>query len=121
MEITKISIFQIIISLVAVAMIYSGTVKFLNKEKSQTFIKFFLTFFIWVGVLAFTLFPGLAQTLSKTLGFGNNLNTLIFAVFVVIFLILFKILNVVEKIERNMSEIVREEALKEIKMKEIKK
>ena len=43
------------------------------------------------------------------------MNTLIFIVFVVIFLTLFKILSLIEKIERQISEIVREEALKSIK------
>lgn len=117
MKIYMFNIYQIVIALVSLAMIFTRSAKLIKGESSQTFLKFFMTVFVWSGVLFFSLFPDLAQLISKKLGMGDSLNTLIFSAFVVIFLILFKILNIIEKIERNISGLVREEALKSIKVK----
>lgn len=118
MENLTFNIYQILIALVSLAMIITRLAKLLKGEASQTFMKFLMTFFVWAGVLLFALFPDMAGQISKKMGMGENLNTLIFLVFVVIFLILFKIINIIEKIERHISEIVREEALKKLKEKE---
>lgn len=117
MKIINYNIYQIAISVISILIIFSRGFKVLKGEQGQTFSKFLLTVFVWLGVLIFALFPDFAQQISKLLGLGDNLNTLIFLVFVVIFLILFKIMNIIEKIESHISEIVREEALKKLKDK----
>ena len=107
----NISIYQIILGLVALAFIINGLLKFLKRAQGQTFFKLAVTIFIWGAVFAFALFPRASHTISEKIGLGENLNTLIFIGFVVIFLILFKMLNIIERAERNISEIVRKEAL----------
>jgi hypothetical protein len=113
----KISIYQIILGLIALVFIISGTSKFLKRTQGQTFFKFFVTLAIWGSVFSFALFPNLSHTVSEKIGLGENLNTLIFIGFVVIFLILFKLLNTIERMEKNISEIVRKEALSDLEKK----
>jgi len=111
------SALQIILALLSGAIIVQAFLKFLKREQSQTFFKLFNTLFIWGGIFAFTLSPDLSHSVTRALGFGENLNTLIFLGFVVIFLVITKILRVIERIERNISEIVRKEALSIIEKK----
>lgn len=114
---STLSIFQIALALVALFFLASGSVKFIKQVKSQTLFKFFMTIVIWGGVFFFAIFPKTAQKLSSAFGLGDNLNTLIFLGFVVIFIIIFKLISLVEKLERNISEIVRKEALEKIEPK----
>jgi hypothetical protein len=111
----NISIYQIILTLISLFFIMSQSVRFLKRESGQSFFKFIVLELIWISILLLTLFPDISRTISYTLGFGDNLNTLIFIGFVVVFIIIFKLLNIVEKLERNLSEIVRKEALKNVK------
>ena len=115
------NIYQVIIALISLSMIFTRILKLVKGEASQTFIKFFMTAIVWSGILVFALFPNLAQEISKKFGMGENLNTLIFLVFVVIFLVLFKIINLAEKIEQNISKLVREEALGGIRNENIRR
>ncbi len=105
------SIYQIILALVATIFIGSGIAKFIRHERSQTIFKLVVSTVIWGSILTFSLFPKASFSVSKAVGLGENLNTLIFIGFVVVFVILFKLLNLIERLERNLSELVRKEAL----------
>ncbi len=105
------SIFQIVIGAIAIFFMARGSYKFFYGEKNQTPIKFILLVAVWGGVLIFSLFPDITRGVSRKFGFGENLNTLIFIGFVIVFAVQFKMLSIIERIERNISEIVRNEAL----------
>jgi hypothetical protein len=105
------SLYQIFLAIIATLFILNGIWKFFRKENHQTFFKFAATFTIWGSIFTFAIFPNIGRILSTKLGLGENLNTLIFTGFVIIFVILFKLLSIIERIERNISEIVRKEAL----------
>jgi len=111
------SLYQIILIIISLIFLFSGITKFFRREKSQTLFKLISTIFIWGAVLVFSIFPELTHSISKKLGLGENLNTLIFIGFVILFMIVFKIINILERIERNISEIVRKEALEKIERK----
>lgn len=104
------------LALVVVAALYliSGTIKFFKREERQTFFKFFAYLVVWGSILTFGLFPRASRSISLFLGFGDNLNTLIFLGFVMVFVALFKLIGAVERLERNISEIVRREALEKL-------
>lgn len=107
----NLSIYQIFLALIALFFIMNRWVRFAKKEKGHTFFKFTATLVIWGSMLVFSLFPSFTHVLSMKLGFGENLNTLIFLGFVVVFFIIFKLLDILERIECNITEIVRKEAL----------
>ncbi len=111
------SIFQIVLAAISLIFMINGLFKFLKKENHQTFFKLLATSVIWGSIFFVALFPALTHTVSEKMGLGENLNTLIFIGFVVIFMILFKLVNIIERIERNISEIVRKEALRKLEKK----
>lgn len=111
----NISIYQIFLGIVAIFFLANGVLKFFSKEKSQTFFKLLMTLIIWGSIFSFAIFPKVSHLLSEKLGLGENLNTLIFIGFVFVFAIIFKLLSILERIERNISEIVRKESLSNIK------
>jgi hypothetical protein len=105
------SFFQLVIAAIALAFWTNAVIKFFKREKHQSFFKFIANTLVWFSIAIFSLFPALTHQVSLKLGFGESLNTLIFIGFIIVFMILFKIINIVERIERNISEIVRKEAL----------
>jgi hypothetical protein len=104
------------VALVLVASLYmiKSVVRFFKREERQTFFKLASYLVIWGSILTFGLYPQVTRTISHRLGFGDNLNTLIFLGFVIVFIALFKLVNAVERLERNISEIVRREALEKL-------
>jgi len=111
---TLVFIFRIIMALGALSFLLSAWLKFLKGERSQTFFKLIINNIIWLSICFFSLFPNATHNTSQRLGFGESLNTFIFIGFVIVFAILFKIINILERTERNISEIVRKEALSKL-------
>ncbi|MEI7891296.1 MAG: DUF2304 domain-containing protein [bacterium] len=111
----SITIFQLFFALIAFVFWLNALLKFFRRERSQTFFKFFANSVVWLGIMLFSIFPSQVHLFSEKLGFGESLNTFIFIGFVIVFMIIFKIINMIERTERNISEIVRKEALSEIK------
>lgn len=70
--------------------------------------------FIWSTVLLIGVFPSVAQSLASQLGMGQDLGMAIFLGFIVIFIIIFKLLSIIERTERTVTEIIRKQALDEI-------
>lgn len=110
-------IFRIILAVVAGTFVFSAFAKFMKRENRQTIFKLIANSFVWISVALFAIFPSTTHLISERLGFGESLNTLIFIGFVIVFVILFKIINMIERTERNISEIVRKEALDKIVIK----
>lgn len=108
-------VYQIILIVISGIFLYQSLVRYVRKERSQTFIKFVVSVCVWGGILLFALFPGEAREFSRLLGLGDNLNTLIFIGFVVVFALIFRILRSLEKSEQNITELVRNDALKDLK------
>lgn len=106
--------FRILVTLFSLSFFITGLLKFMKGHRSQTFFKFFVNCIIWISIAYLSLFPDSVHIISKRLGFGESLNTFIFIGFIIVFTILFKLINVIERMEHNISEIVRKEALKRL-------
>lgn len=111
MNITTLSFLLLFFSLYSIGKRIIG---FIRKEYGQSLFKLITTILIWGGVTYIAFFPVQIRHLSQQLGFGENLNTFIFFGFVVVFVILFRLLSILEKNERLLTEIIRKEALKDI-------
>src|SRR5437868_1276745 len=108
----KLEPFQIIIVGISLLFIVDRFIKFFRHEQRQSFLKFMMINFIWLGVLTFIVFPNLAHVISDFFGLGRDLNTLIFIGFIIVFGLIYKLLTIIERMEKEIVEIVRKDALK---------
>jgi hypothetical protein len=107
-------IYQIVIILVAIFMIYQGIRNYIRGKNGQTIYKLLLRIVIWGGMGIVAMFPDTLSLLAKTLGIIDNMNAVILTGFLLIFLMIFKLLSAIERLEQNLSEVTRKDALKEI-------
>jgi hypothetical protein len=112
------SFVQILLSIMAFTFLFISVRRFVYREAKQTALKLLLNIFVWSGALLFSLNPSSARLISEALRLGENLNTLIFIGFVIVFGILFKILSIIERIERDITSIVKQDALRDIREKD---
>lgn len=108
-------IYQIIIIFISVFMIYQGISNYIKGKNGQTIYKLLLRIIIWGGMSLIAMIPNILNILAKTLGIIDNINAVILTGFLLVFLMIFKLLSAIEKLEQQISEITRKEALKEIK------
>jgi len=107
----RITVYQIVVSLIATSVIVQRTIRFFRHGQSQSLLKYLTIILVWGMIGAVSLFPTIAHFIRVTFGFGENFNTMIFIAFVVLFVLFFRILAAIEKIESQLTEMVRKEAL----------
>jgi len=110
----NITIYQVIVAAVAFGIIVNRSVRFARREKAQSIFKYLTVVFVWGMIGSIALFPSIAHWIRRQFGFGQNFNTMIFIAFVILFVLFFRVLAIIEKIESQITEIVRKEALKNI-------
>jgi hypothetical protein len=111
----NIHLYQIIVTGIAVVMIYQGIMNFVKGKMNQTFLKLFVRILVWGGMALIAIFPGFTNNLADIVGLQGNINAVILTGFILIFLIIFKLLSAIEKLEQDISVLTRKESLKELK------
>lgn len=96
-------------------MIYQGIARYIKGKSGQTFLKVLIRIIVWGGMAMIAVFPSFTNVLAKTIGMEGNINAIILTGFILIFLMIFKLLSAVERLEQNLSEVTRNDALKNIK------
>ena len=107
----KIQLYQIIVLIISSVMLFKGTREFLKREAGQTVLKFLVRLVVWGGMGAVAIYPNFTRMVARVMGFEENMNAVKIIGFVLVFLIIFKLLSAIEKIEQNISELTRKEAL----------
>lgn len=110
----KIHLYQIAVIIVSTLMIYQGLDRYFKKQKNQSFLKLFIRLIVWGGMIAIVVYPKVSMSLAKLIGIEGNINAIILVGFILIFLIIFKLLNAIEKLEQQMTEITRKDSLEKI-------
>lgn len=107
-------LYQIIIIVTALVMIYQGISRFIKGKSGQTYFKLIVRIFVWGGMILVALFPSFTNFLASLIGLKGNINAVILSGFLLTFLMIFKLLSAIERLEQNISEITRTESLKNI-------
>lgn len=107
----KIHLYQIAILCISSVMLYQGGREFFKRETGQTFLKFVVRLIVWGGMGLISIYPNSTIIFAKMIGIEGNINAVILTGFLLVFLLIFKLLSAIEKIEQNISELTRKEAL----------
>lgn len=116
----KIQLYQIIIVGISAVMLFQGAKEFFKRETGQTLLKFIVRLIVWGGMATVAVYPNSTQIVARIFGIEDNINAVIITGFLLVFLIIFKLLSAIEKIEQNISELTRKEALSHLEVEEEK-
>ena len=92
-------------------MLFQGGKEFFKRETGQTFLKFAVRVIVWGGMGLIAIYPNSTVYFAKLIGIEGNINAVILTGFLLVFLLIFKLLSAIEKLEQNLSELTRREAL----------
>ena len=109
----KVHLYQIVVVAIASVMLFQGIKEFAKREAGQTVLKLMVRVLIWGGMALIAVYPNFTWYLSKLIGIEDNINAVMLTGFLFVFLIIFKLLSAIEKLEQNISELTRKEALNE--------
>ena len=88
----------------------------LIKQKQNnkiTFLAFIFWFFLWLGIAFLFYLPETTSYLATLLGVGRGVDLALYISIILIFYLLFKVFVRLNKIDREITKIVREQAIKD--------
>ncbi len=106
-------LYQFIIVAISSVMLYLGIKEFANRETGQTLLKLAVRVTVWGGMALIAIYPDFTLFIARILGVVDNFNAVVMMGFLLVFMLIFKLLTAIEKIEQNVSELSRKEALSE--------
>ncbi|WP_417909140.1 DUF2304 family protein [Candidatus Electronema sp. PJ] len=109
----KVHLYQVVIVAISSVMLYLGLKEFINRETGQTILKLMVRLLVWGGMALIAIYPNFTLIIARVMGVVDNFNAVVLMGFLLVFLMLFKLLSAIEKIEQNVSELTRKEALNE--------
>ncbi|WP_417917051.1 DUF2304 family protein [Candidatus Electronema sp. JC] len=106
-------LYQFVIVAISSVMLYLGVKEFANREAGQTLLKLAVRLTVWGGMALIAIYPDFTLFIARVLGVVDNFNAVVMMGFLLVFMLIFKLLSAIEKIEQNVSELTRKEALSE--------
>jgi small membrane protein len=113
--ISHFSLIQFLLVVLSAAFIIDRSRRFIRKERDQSIFKLSLTIFVWANIMMIAIYPKLAYDISDAIGLGKNLDSLIFMGFIIVFMIVYKLLSIIERVEKNVTDIIRKQAIESFK------
>jgi len=110
-------LYQIVIVVIAALMIYQGVDNYIKGKHHPTMLKLLVRVVVWGGMAVVAIFPNITVLVAKVIGIEGNLNAVILTGFILVFLMIFKLLSAIERVESQISDLTRKEALKDLKKK----
>lgn len=107
------NIYQLTVLIIAAYFIFDRLKKKLTNKPGQSLLKVTATVLMWSTVIAITLSPHIFDGLTKKIGIGDSSSSIISLIVMFFLILFFKIISIIERIESNITEIVRKEALKD--------
>ncbi len=98
-----------------IAAVVSAKLLFSYRMREISFTRFAGWLILWLLFVLFVFVPGLADKIASFSGVDRGTDMAFFGAFLMVFYILFKFFSRLEKLERNITTIVRELALREDK------
>jgi hypothetical protein len=109
----KVHLYQVVMVAISSVMLYLGIKEFANRESGQTLLKLAVRLIVWGGMALIAIYPDFTLFIARILGVVDNFNAVVMMGFLLVFMLIFKLLSAIEKIEQNVSELARKEALNE--------
>ncbi len=108
---------MLLIQIVLVAMLIGAIVMTWkrSREAAISFREAILWTILWSCAGVVILLPQTTDILARTLGVGRGVDVILYASVVLLFIALFRLHVTVEKLERKLTDIVRAEALRDVK------
>lgn len=117
----KIQLYQVVVVGISSIMLFQGAKEFFKREVGQTFLKFAVRLIVWGGMGTVAIYPESTEIVARLFGIEDNANAVMITGFLLVFLIIFKLLSAIEKIEQNISELTRKEALSHMDVAKIER
>jgi hypothetical protein len=107
--------YQVIILIIAGLLILRKFVMLLRRKVG--FREFVLAALIWGAFAAFSLFPNVITLIGHALGFELGINALLVITTLILFYIVLMLLIKIDRVDQNLTKLVRAEALKQLKQR----
>jgi len=116
----QLEIYQWLVPLISIFFITRTIIQFYRKRRTVSSTIIWLVF--WGILILLAIIPNeLSINLAKILGIKSNINAIFFVALGLIFLFIFYLSAIVEKLEIQLTELVRKQAIDKQKMNELKK
>ncbi len=103
-------IIQFILILLILIFVFRLFLKFKNRETDKK--DFFLWLLIWILAIAVIAYPQGTVLIANKVGIGRGSDLIVYVSIIAIFFLLFRLLLRIEKMEKQITKIVRKDALK---------
>jgi hypothetical protein len=103
-------LFQILFSVFAVGALSATVLQYKQRGLSGRATWFWIL--VWLGAWAVVVWPTSTQRLASALGIGRGTDVVVYAAIAVIFFLLFRLHVKMEMVSRQITRVVRDEAIK---------
>ncbi len=108
----QVEIYQWLVPLIGLIYIFRTVRQYLNKKRSVRNMAVWVIF--WSTIILLAIVPNeISFKIADLLGFKNNVNAIIFVALGLLFLLVFYLSSTIEKLENQITELVRKMALEE--------